>query len=241
MRLPRSVAAAAALLPLSLAAQAASPLGPATRAGEPRLMGGLSLSVAQPVGEFHAYVKNGVGIAGHGLARLGRSGAFAVRLDGGFVNYGRETRRIPWNDDVGRVTVDLTTNNNIFHAGIGPQLMVPSGPLRPYVHGTIGFSLFSTTSAIRDRRTDEAIVGDDNHNDATWARSAGGGFLIPLTRGPRSVVFLDLGARYHDNGTVTYLREGGIQDLPGGRVAYDRIRSRADLWTYHVGVSIGGR
>jgi hypothetical protein len=58
----------------------------------------------------------------------------------------------------------------------------------------------------------------------------------------RSLVFLDLGARYHDNGrSVRYLREGGIRDLPDGDVQLDVIRSRADLFTWHVGVSVGGR
>jgi hypothetical protein len=40
---------------------------------------------------------------------------------------------------------------------------------------------------------------------------------------------------------VTYLREGGVRDLPGGGVEYDRIRSAGDLWTYQIGISVGGR
>jgi hypothetical protein len=40
---------------------------------------------------------------------------------------------------------------------------------------------------------------------------------------------------------VRYLREGGIRDLPNGGVRLDVIQSRADLITYHVGVSIGAR
>ena len=66
--------------------------------------------------------------------------------------------------------------------------------------------------------------------------------LVPLARNQRSLVFLDLGAQYHDNGrNVRYLREGGIHDQPDGGVEYDVIRSRADLITWHVGVSIGAR
>jgi hypothetical protein len=216
-------------------------LGPATRGGEPRIQGGAALSIGQPVREFRQYVANGVGGAGHVLYRLGASGAFAARLDGGFVQYGRETKRIPWNSNVGRVTVDLQTTNNIFWAGVGPHLMAPSGPVRPYATGSVGFAVFSTTSSIRDRDSDLEIASDRNQSDGTWAVSGGGGFLIPVNRNARSLFFLDVGARYHRNGSVEYLREGGVRDVPGGGVEYTRIRSAGDLWTYQIGVSVGGR
>jgi hypothetical protein len=56
--------------------------------------------------------------------------------------------------------------------------------------------------------------------------------LLTLTRG----IALDLSARFHRNGRVSYLREGGVRDLPNGDVALDVIRSPADLWTYQVGL-----
>lgn len=232
------------LLPAAARAQftvRADSLGPATRAGEPRIQGGVALSIGQPVREFRQYVANGVGGTGHILYRLGGSGAFALRADGGFVQYGRETKRIPWNDNVGRITVDLQTTNNIFWAGVGPHLMVPSGPVRPYATGSVGFAVFSTSSSIRERDTNEEIVSDRNATDGTWAVSGGGGFLIPVHRSARALVMLDLGARFHRNGSVEYLREGGVRDIPGGGVEYNRIRSAGDLWTYQIGISVGGR
>jgi opacity protein-like surface antigen len=232
-----------AALPTVAAAQTfrVDSLGPSTASGEPRLQGGLALSIGQPVHEFRQYVANGVGGSGHALYRLGQSGAFALRVDGGMVNYGRETMRIPWNDRVGRITVDLQTNNNIFWGGVGPQLMVPTGLVRPYATGAVGFAVFSTSSSIRDRDTHEEIVSDNNKMDGTWAVSGGGGVLVPVFRNRKTLVFLDLGARYHRNGSVEYLREGGITDLPGGGVQYSTIRSAGDLWTYQVGISVGGR
>ncbi len=232
------------LLPVVAAAQTTfviDSLGPATTGGEPRWQGGVALSVGQPVHEFRQYVADGIGASGHALYRMGGSGAFGLRLDAGFVQYGSETKRIPWNDNVGRVTVDLTTRNNIFWAGVGPHLMVPRGPVRPYATGSVGFAVFNTNSSIRDRDTDTEIASDNNATDGTWAVSGGGGLLIPVARNARSLVFLDLGARYHRNGRVTYLREGGITDLPGGGVQYDKIRSEGDLWTFQIGVSVGGR
>jgi len=245
----RGAVAAALIAPLAARAQGTRPeppgLGPATASGEPRLMGGLTGIVGQPLGAFRSYVANGYGAGGHALARLGRSGAFALRLDGGFLNYGNETLRLPFNTvpGGGRVEVDLTTSNNVFWLGAGPQVMAPRGLVRPYVNGTAGFSYFSTTSSVRGRRRDsQAFAEQTNFDDTQFSWGAGGGVLVPLYRSTRALAFLDLGAQYHDNGrNARYLREGGIHDLPNGDVEFDVIRSRADLLTWHVGVSIGGR
>jgi hypothetical protein len=240
--------AAALLSPSAGTAQdapaAPRPLGPATAAGEPRFQGGLAFSVGQPRGAFNRYVDEGYGVGAHGLYRVDRQGAFALRLDGGFLNYGRETLRVPLSGRPGggRVELDLTTTNNIFWLGAGPQLMAPRGPVRPYVNGTAGFSYFATTSSVKGRNNEASFAEDTNYDEAQFSWGGGAGVLVPLYRNPRSLVLLDLGAQYHDNGrNVRYLREGGIRDLPNGDVQLDVIRSRADLITWQVGVSVGGR
>lgn len=218
--------------------------GPVTAGGEPRFQGGLSLSVAQTLGDFHEYVKDGVGVAGHALYRVDPQGAFALRLDGGFLNYGNETIRLPLSDRPGggRVQLDVETSNNIFWLGVGPQLMAPAGRVRPYVNATAGFSYFATTSSVKGRSSGESFADDTNFDDTPFSWGGGAGILIPVSYKARSLVFIDIGARYHNNGkSVQYLREGGIQDLPGGAIQLAPIRSRADLVTWHVGVSIGVR
>lgn len=237
--LPR--AAAAQRFPTTGAPAPVERLGPGTRDGEPRFLFGGSFAAAQPVHEFRGHVREGYGGSAHGVYRLGASGALGMRLDLGFVTYGRERKRVPIIQNVGRVTADLTTTNNIFWAGIGPQLMVPSGPFRPYVTGSVGVAAFTTTSSLEDRETNQQFLSDRNQSDASLATSGAAGVLIPLARGARSLVMLDVGARYHNNGDVTYLTKGGVRDLPGGGVEYDTIRSRANLWTWHLGVSIGAR
>jgi hypothetical protein len=88
----------------------------------------------------------------------------------------------------------------------------------------------------------ESFANDTNFDDAQLSWAGGAGVLVPVYRDLHTLVFIDIGARYHDNGhNVRYLREGGIRDLPGGGVQLDVIQSRADLVTWHIGVSIGGR
>jgi hypothetical protein len=225
---------------------AAARLGPGTRGGEPRLMGGLAFALTQPVHEFHDAVPNrGLGGVAHALFR-DRSGALALRADVGFTQYGRERFRVPLGTN--RVRVDAVTTNNIVTFGVGPQLMAPSGAVRPYVNGNVGFALFSTTSELRDRNAtnndddDNVIARDRNQADGTWAGGGGGGFLVRLGRpGGRQIAFLDLGARYQNNGRARYLTRGGIRDNPDGTFALDVRESRANFWTYQIGVSLGGR
>lgn len=213
--------------------------------GEPRLSGGLTAVVGQPIGAFHDFVDHGFGVGLHGLGRLGQQGFVAVRLDAGFLNYGNETIRMPLGTSPGggRVRLNVRTSNNIFWLGAGPQLMAPRGPVRPYVNGTAGFSYFATTSSVSGRSSDDMpFAHDTNHDDAQFSWGTGGGLVIPFFRNATSQGFIDIGVRYHDNGReVRYLRKGGIRDLPNGDVALDVIRSRADLLTWHVGASIGGR
>ncbi len=242
-----ALGAAILLLGRAVAAQASAgttPRGPATASGEPRFMGGVSFSVGQPTGTFNRYVDEGYGVGAHGLYRVDRAGVLALRLDGGFLNYGRESKRVPLSTTVGgRVMVDLTTANNIAWVGLGPQLMAPRGAVRPYLNGTAGISYFGTTSSVKGSRSaNESFAETTNYDDAQLSWGGGAGVLVPLRHGARTLVFLDLGARYHDNGrSVRYLREGGIRDLPNGDLQLDVIQSRADLITYHVGVSIGAR
>jgi hypothetical protein len=232
--------------PAAALAQGSLNIGPGTRSGEPRFQGGAALTIAQPVGQFGQYVDEGFGVGVHGLFRLGAAGAFALRADGSFVQYGRETKRVILSPTVGgRIRVDLTTSNNIAWFGVGPQLMAPSGPVRPYVNGAVGFSYFATQSSLEAPDGDDGVDRDyfrnTNYDDFQFSYGGGAGVLIPVARGARNIFFIDVGARFHNNGRASYLREGGIEDLPNGDVVLHPINSTANLWTYHIGVSIGGR
>jgi len=232
---------------LGAALAAASPLhaqlDAAAAPRKPRVFtGGGSLMYAQPVGVFRDNINGGGGAEGHLLIRLNPNGALALRLDGGFLVYGNETRRVRLSNTVGdRVQVDLKTSNNIAMLGVGPQIMAPSGAVRPYVNGSVGLAYFFTQSSIDDVddfNGDSELFRTTNQDDVTFAYTGGAGIYIPLAVS-RNVVSLDIGARYHNNGTPEYLRKGDIQDNPDGSITLTPVKSRADFVTYHLGVSVG--
>jgi opacity protein-like surface antigen len=196
---------------------------------------------ARPVGEFAEHVDRGWGFRVGGALPLRERHPLGLRVEAGAINYGRERGEVCVSSTIGcRVRVDLTTTNDIVFAGFGPQLEVPVGPVRPYARATVGFAVFSTSSSIRGLGDSESIASTTHHRDFTFALTGGGGVRVALATG-KTPVFLDLGARYHDHGRVTYLREGDIEDRPDGSIVLHPRRSDANLLSLHLGVSVGIR
>jgi hypothetical protein len=234
----RPVATLVALAALTLASPAGAQYdvepGPRSARG-PRLALGGGASVAQPVGEFRNYVNNGFGGGAHLLVRVDPRGVLALRVDGGFLVYGHETKRMSF-PGAGRVELDVTTSNNIVTYSIGPQLMVPTGPVRPYVNAFAGGAYFFTESSIGDTEYDTDFASTRNFGDNVPSYGYGGGVFIPLAV-RNALVGIDLGARFIRNGFTRYLREGGITDLPDGGYTVSPIESETSLVVYHIGVS----
>lgn len=232
-------AALPALLLIALASSGAAQADPTRRADTtvPRGYGDITFTVAQPLGAFNDFINEGYGITGGFVWNLDRDRVFGIRIDGGWMQYDSETKNACL--VTCRIPIDINTTNNIAFAGIGPQLTVPAGPVRPYLNATAGFSYFFTESSIESSRgVDDDVFDHTNHDDAVFAWTGGGGIMIPLSL-RRTQVLLDLGARYHRNGEATYLRKGSIRDNPDGSITISPIRSEANFITYRIGVSIG--
>lgn len=207
----------------------------------PRMHAGGAIMLAQPMGAFDRYVGLGGGLDGFFRISLDEEQVVSLRLQGGFVNYGSETREVCLSQTVGcRIVVDLTTSNNIFFFGIGPELGAPAGPLRLYVDGTVGFSYFSTDSNVSGDLDFEPFASTRNFGDGGFAWSGGGGLQVHVAETDSGVsIGLDMGASYQSNGRREYLTEGGITDLPDGSIRLDVKRSRADLLLWRLGVTVG--
>jgi hypothetical protein len=207
--------------------------------GPSRAYVGGALLLGIPQSDVADYVGTGGGIGGHFIYQLDRAGMLALRVDGGALIYGQERKRVCFSSTVGcRVTVDVTTTNSIFFLGIGPQFIAPSGQVRPYATGSVGFGLFSTQSGVSGTGDGQDFANTTNYSDATLAWTGAGGLYIPLRSGMRPLL-LDIGARYHGNGEVSYLNRGSIVDLPGGAIEINPIRSQANLLVIHLGVTVG--
>lgn len=231
-----TVVAALTAVPNLQAQEPGPPRGP-VRGGA-----GAVLLFALPVGEFRNHIDQGFGAGFDGHYNVTSNGAVRLRLDVGFIQYGSETQEgICFSSTVGcRVRLDLTTSNSIAYAGVGPELMLPRGFVRPYVNGGLGFSYFTTDSHVSGDNSGESFGHTTHYDDTVFAVTGGGGLYIPL-RVRQTPLAIDLSARYHHNGTVRFLSEGDIQDLPDGSITFTPRRSQADLVTLQLGVSVGIR
>jgi opacity protein-like surface antigen len=148
--------------------------------------------------------------------------------------------RVPLSSTIGgRIQVKVVTSNYIVPISIGPQLMWPTGHLRPYVTVGYGGQYFYTESRIED--TDESSSGlrTTNQSDETSGWVAGGGLYVPITNKNGLNVSVDLGLQYVNGGHAQYLRPGSIQDLQNAQIRVTPLESEARMTLVRLGVRIG--
>lgn len=227
----------AALLPALARGQEPRGLVPLQQPSRATL--GVTFMVSDPQGEFGTYVGAGYGIMVDIVPKLDHAGVLGLRVELGFLEYGRETKSACLSYTVGcRVTVDVTTSNDILVLGLGPQLMATSGTVRPYATGTVGLAYFFTHSSVSGTSDTSPFADSENFHDAVFALTGGGGLLITVRKGPKPI-FIDANVRYHHNGRASYLRKGSIVDNPDGSITITPITSQTNFVTYRLGVSIG--
>jgi hypothetical protein len=207
----------------------------------PRSYLGGEFTFAAPQGEFSDFVDQGWGGGMHYLVRLDPDGWVGLRVDASLLNYGHERERVLLSNTVGgRIQLDLTTDNNIAFFGVGPQIGLPTGALRPYVNGFAGVSYIYTESSVGGTSSGETFASTTNFDDASFAYGGGAGLYVPLGHGRRPVS-LDMGVAYRHNGTAEYLRHGDIVDNEDGTVTLFPVRSETNLLTFPLGVSVALR
>jgi len=196
-------------------------------------LGGGGLLVGIPVGDFADATDEGVGVVGHAVFTPG-GGPFGVRVQVGGLVYGSREVGVPVPGTGGLVVEDLSTDNWLMNAGIGPQLVARSGAVRPYAYALAGVGYFATETSFGDY--DYGSSSTTNYDDTTFAWAAGAGLLFRLSRD----LSLDVCAQYVGNGEVRYLAEGDLVPSPGGAppVIVPR-RTEANLVTITVGLSFG--
>ncbi len=205
--------------------------------GPKRHLFGISGTLARPVGEFKNFVSWGGGGSLYGVFNF-KNGPLGIRFDGSLLSYGHEKSRVPLSLTIQRIWVDVSTDTIIFSSGVGPQLTIGHGPVRPYIYGTVGFSYFATVSSVEGSSSGETFASTTNYDDVTVGLSAGGGFMIQVSRG-KHPVSLDMSVQSFYNGRMSYLRSGSLLEAADGSISFIPIRSEANLVTFRLGFAVG--
>jgi hypothetical protein len=209
-----------------------------------RYSAGLALIVGQPLGEFGDNVSSGVGLDGMGTIGLDSRGIFSLRAQLGWLKYSRKTESFLVETGFGLAELESETKSGVLTLGIGPQLMAPEGSVRPYIAGTIGFSRFSTETAInvpsRSSNTGQKETLDQQTVSSDFILSLAGaaGIAFHLPAFGRTGAMVDLGARYHHNGLASYVSSDGVQYNGTGTPTIVATTSEADFIVYRIGVIV---
>ncbi|MDX1396145.1 MAG: hypothetical protein R3195_17320 [Gemmatimonadota bacterium] len=197
-----------------------------------RVGGGLGMFV--PQGEFGRFVGEGFAATGHMIVGVEPSNTFALRFEGGYVNYGS----VSWGSSAccyGPPGPGIRTTNNIATFGVGPQLQASMGAVQPYINGYVGSGYFYTHSSANDGWYHYA----HSLNFDDWAFGYGGGGGLAIAFGGGSPVLLNFDVQYRRHDDVQYLTEGGIYDDGFGGTIVEPVYSNADFWTFQMGLSFG--
>jgi hypothetical protein len=195
----------------------------------------------EPTGQFRQNVSNAVGGGVGFLYHVDRTGFFGLRFDVSGVSYGSETRKVPISRPItDRILLDETTSNSITTISFGPELAWPKGRIRPYINGGISKLLFRTSTSLDVTDSDGNSISTTNFKDSAGAWFAGGGVRLPVGNGSIAsrAITLDFGVRYHSGATASYLREGSIQDGPGGTITITPLMSRTPYLAYTAGIRV---
>lgn len=205
-----------------------------------RSAGSFAFTQSRPLGGLKDNIGFGYGGSAAYLFRLDHDGFLSLRADVGLVDYGEESMRVPLSPTIGgRIQVKVVTSNYIVPLSIGPQLMWPTGAVRPYITAGLGGQFFFTDSHIAGSDGDSNALSTTNQHDETGTWVAGGGVYIPLTNRSGVNTSLDLGVQFVNGGHAQYLRPGSIEDLPNSQIRITPLESETRMTLVRVGVRIG--
>jgi hypothetical protein len=218
-------------------------LVPLAAHGQSRYTVGASGVYGDPLGQFGLNVNHGFGIDGMGTVGLDSRGIFSLRGDIGYIWYNRKSEPFFANTGFDIIELESETSSGVLTMGVGPQLAVPSGPIRPYVAGSFGFARFATNVSV-SVPSDQSNTGQKEtldtatpSSDFVMSLAASGGVRFELPFMGRGVL-ADLGVRWHRNGEAEYVTSAGVQYNGSGRPTITPTRSEANFLAYRVGIVI---
>lgn len=190
---------------------------------------GVTLAIAEPLGDFRRSASVGAGLTLFGVAPLSRRGGVGLRFEGAYIIYDSDYQGY-----------GLSTTSQIGTLAMGPQVTIGGGPLNLYTFLTYGGSLFWSSASsdgycgCYDR--DAFYLG----GDFTTTTQLGTGIQIRVSRRRRAVA-IDLGIRDTRHAMVTYVPAGAFTDNGDGTYTVRQVETPVNLRVFQMGVSVGLR
>ena len=213
----------------------------AERARQPIVTLNSDFVFADLLGEFGNVVDRGWG-GNFGISVAPSAGAHSswgrfarLHIDIGYIVYGTETMRMCLTRPC-RIQTDMVTTNSILNLGVGPEFILMTGPVRPYISGTMGTSLFSTDTSLQGIAWDETdgYFNTNHFQDWTFSWKTGAGVKVSMSPS----FSIDFGADYLNNGIAKWMAPGDVIDNDNRPPARAYRKTKANLWMIHTGIEL---
>ena len=218
-------------------------LWPLAAQGQARYTVGISGLYGQPIGDFADNVRHGFGLDGMGTLGLDSRGIFSLKAELGWLRLDKKSEPFIVDNGFDFIELESETTSGVLTMGIGPQIAVPFGPIRPYVGGSFGFARFATNTSIvvpadqSNTGQRESIYDETVSSDFILSLTASGGIRFELPFLGRGILG-DLVARWHRNGEAEYVSNDGVRYNGSGTPTITPTRSEADFLVYRLGIVI---
>ena len=203
----------------------------------------IGFALGSPQGSFQQVLdRDSYGLDMGFTYQLGRNSP--IHIGAGFLyqNYGWRERQTQFVSGAPEVDVTVRTTNNLITPHLLLRLEPRFGGFSPFIESTVGFNYLFTQSSIVDDWDDEEIASSVNYDYFTSSMGLGGGAKFRLWEGYDEDgdffgVHLILKTKYLLGGEALYLTEGDL--VPNGNaLEYNVRKSRTDLTTFNVGISL---
>jgi opacity protein-like surface antigen len=187
-----------------------------------------------PLGDWGKIAGFGLGINATNLTVLDSSKPLAIRSSLGFLYNFSRTQDVPAGNIGPTDKLSLETKNGTLYFGVGPELGKISGPIDPFVFGTVGFNTYWTASNLSG--TAGGLPYDSKFGDSriAFAWAAGGGIRKHVSHGETA----ELSVEYRSGGGHMYVLPGEVT-TSGSKVNVERKARNTDQLLLRLGTTLG--
>jgi hypothetical protein len=193
------------------------------------LAGGYIVS-SFPTGDWGEIAGFGLALDGTDVIRMGPEKPLAWRLSSGLLYNFSRTVDVPQSNVGANDRLELETKNWSILFGFGPEFGKRTGPVMPFVYGTVGFDTYWTSSTLQGTVGGSAYEAEHGDSRLSFAWAAGVGVRRRVSEG----VLGEFSVEYRSGSDHRFLLPSEVT-ASGGNVVADRASRVSDQILVRLG------
>jgi hypothetical protein len=187
-----------------------------------------------PMGDWGKVAGFGLGVDGTDIIRTGPEKPLAWRLSTGLLYNFSRTEGVPAGNLAANEKLDLETKNWSLTFGLGPEFGKNSGPVRPFIFGTVGFDTYWTSSTLSGTAGGSPHSSEHGDSRLSFAWSGGVGIRRMVAEGYLG----EISVEYRSGSTHKFILPEEVR-TSGGAVITDRASRTSDQILVRIGTVLG--